>query len=66
MYILTCGHTTDYIGETIPTKAFARDGSRAVGYPTLCNSCLDTYRKNNLELKTEEEQDAWLSGKIKY
>lgn len=63
--IATCGHKLteqEGLGTTIAVKDHCKDGSRAIGYPTLCNKCLKLYRKKKLELKTEDEQKRWLNA----
>ena len=63
--IATCGHTLTEekgLGTTIAVKDYCKDGSKAIGYPTLCNKCLKWYREKKLELKTEEEQERWLNA----
>ena len=63
--IAACGHKlteTEGLGITIPVKDYCKDGSKAIGYPTLCNKCLKWYRKKKLELKTEPEQKRWLNA----
>lgn len=65
----TCGHTFsdneggDGFGTTIPVKDHTKDGSRAIGYPTVCDKCLEWYKKKKLVLETKEEQEKWLKGK---
>jgi hypothetical protein len=63
--IATCGHILteeEGLGITIAVKDYCKDGSKAIGYPTLCNKCLKWYRKKKLELKTEAEQERWLNA----
>jgi len=62
----SCGHKLtkeEGLGTTIAVKDQSKDGSKAIGYPTVCNKCLKWYRKNKLELKTEKEQERWLNSK---
>jgi hypothetical protein len=59
----TCGHTLteeEHLGTTISVKDYSRDGSKAIGHPTLCNKCLKWYEKSDLYLRTEEERLTWL------
>jgi hypothetical protein len=52
--IATCGHeltAEEGLGTTIAVKSYCKDGSKAIGYPTLCAECLKWYRENKLELK---------------
>ncbi len=63
--IATCGHKLteeEGLGTTIPIKDYCKDGSKAIGYPTLCNKCLKWHRKKKLELKTDNEQERWLNA----
>jgi hypothetical protein len=61
--IATCGHKLtekERLGTSIYIKSYARDGSRAVDYVTLCDGCLERERKTGFELKTKKERDEWL------
>lgn len=66
--IATCGHVLgekegeekDGLGTTIAAKEYSKDGSRAIGYPTVCDKCLEWYEEEDLILKTEKEQNVWM------
>ena len=61
----TCGHTltdSEGLGTSIAIKDRCKDGSKAIGYLTLCDKCLEWYRKSKLELKTEKECERWLNA----
>ena len=62
----SCGHILteeEGLGTSIYIKEVDRYGERVACYTTLCNSCLDFYRKEGLELKTEEEIHSWIGLK---
>lgn len=64
MVIATCGHTLtekENMGTTIYVKEYSNDGTKAISYKTLCDKCVKMYRKNKLELKTQQERDNWFN-----
>lgn len=65
----TCGHILteeEHLGTTISVKDYSRDGSKAIGHPTLCNKCLKFYMESDLYLKTDEECLAWIKKITKF
>jgi hypothetical protein len=61
--IATCGHTLtkeEALGTTIAVKDRDKKGRHCVSYPTVCNKCLEWYKKKRLIL-TEKAQKKWLN-----
>lgn len=53
----TCGHKlTDEegMGTMVSTPDFTRKGEPCLSYPTLCNKCLEEYKKEGLVIEILE------------
>lgn len=61
----TCGHELVCLpteDEITVMATYDRQGNRALAYPTLCLSCYEEAKAENLILTTPAEQEAWLNG----
>ena len=61
--IASCGHKVEDIDDlhNVAIKDYARNFSKAVSYMSICQKCLEFYKKENLLLNTEKEELEWLS-----
>ena len=63
--IATCGHELtpkEGLGETVYTRAWTRENKHASDYQTLCEKCLEFYKKSGAIL-TKEEAREWINNK---
>ncbi len=63
MIILSCGHREDDFDHhySIMTKEWSRENTKAVGYKTVCHTCVKMYEKLGELLYTDEEAMQWLT-----
>jgi hypothetical protein len=67
MQIATCGHevSSDWVFSdkaSVHTRAYTREGYKAVSYMTVCEECKNFLRKIGKILDTEEERLEWMRG----
>ena len=62
MITLSCGHREDDFDKhySVMTKEWSREFNKAVSYKTVCYSCMKSYEKEGILLRTDEEAAEWL------
>ena len=63
----TCGHllTEDEdLGVMLSVTGYGRECDLAVFYGSYCDKCAKELREGGYVLETEEEEHAWMAGKL--
>lgn len=62
MIILSCGHQVEDMDGSFPViiKEYARDGSRALAYKSVCLTCKKLYEKEKALFPNQRSAYAWL------
>jgi hypothetical protein len=60
--VLSCGHEVDdfYHVHNVMTKAYDREGNKAIAYQAVCGPCEDRYRQHGEIFDNIEDAEVWL------